>query len=91
MKEVLEKLRDYREEQFSKKAQRGAATAFPPGAHQFAASLYGRAEPLSRQERADALATWRADKDEHIMKGREHVLGVGLTGMGIRITSCSAL
>ncbi|MCT1986952.1 hypothetical protein M3C61_07985 [Dermacoccus abyssi] len=85
--EVLEQLRGYQEEQFSKKLEAEAKSAFAPASLQLASSVFGSPKPLSPDEREEALAAWRNKKPEHIAEGREHFLGVGLPGAGIRVVS----
>ena len=84
VEEVLEKLQDYREEQFSNEQEK---SSFSPTSLQLASSVFGSPKPLSREERTKALADWRRRKAEHITNGREHFLGVGLHGAGIRVLS----
>ncbi|MBR8741465.1 hypothetical protein [Nocardiopsis sp. MG754419] len=86
VEELLETLRDYQEEQFGKQSQptkdRLGSTSFWP-----ASSVFASPGPLSAQEREKALVAWQSRKAEHIAKGREHFLGVGLPGAGIRVVS----
>ncbi|GAA1119853.1 hypothetical protein NE857_26315 [Nocardiopsis exhalans] len=86
VEELLERLLDYQEEQFSKQSQptkdRISSISFWP-----ASSVFASSGPLSAQEREKALVAWRSRKAEHIVKGREHFLGVGLPGAGIRVVS----
>lgn len=84
VEEVLEKLRDDREEQFSKEQEK---SSFYPTSLQLASSVFGSPKPLSSEERTKALADWRRRKAEHIANGREHFLGVGFHGAGIRVLS----
>lgn len=81
--EVLERLYEYEEEQFSKPQQlvegRGSAL--------LAASVFGRTKPLSPEERAERLDAWRNKKSAHISQGREYFLGVSLPGAGIKVVS----
>lgn len=84
--EVLESLRCYEEEQFSKQptpdeGTRGSALLTLPS------SVFGNPKPLSRQDREQALAAWRSKKAEHIAEGREHFLGVGMSGAGVQVVS----
>lgn len=87
VEEILEQLLDYREEQFSKEPEQQEKKSFSPASLQLASSVFGRPEPLSREDREKALAAWRRKKAEHIAGGREHFLGVGLPGAGICVLS----
>lgn len=87
VEEILEQLRGYREEQFSKEPEPKQKRAFDPASFPLASKVYGSPKPLSKADRTDALATWHAKKAEHIAEGREHLLGVGLSGAGIRVVS----
>lgn len=42
---------------------------------------------LSPEERSNALKKWIKDKPENIKRGREYILGVRLSGTGIRVVS----
>ena len=84
--EVLKSLRCYEEEQFSKQPNpdedtRGSALLTLPS------SVFGNPKPLSRQDREQALAAWRNKEAEHIAEGREHFLGVGMSGAGVQVVS----
>ncbi|WP_243714726.1 hypothetical protein [Actinomadura bangladeshensis] len=86
VEEVLESLRDYQEEQFSKQPEL-ADDAFALATIRLASSVFGSSRALSAAEREAALVVWRNGKTEHIAKGREHLLGVGLSGVGVRVVS----
>lgn len=88
VEEVLRQLRDYQEEQFNKEPEPDANSAFAPASLLSASSVFGAPKPLSPEARAKALSAWRAKSDEHIAEGREHFLGAGLSGMGVRVLSC---
>ncbi|WP_230207839.1 hypothetical protein [Microlunatus sp. Gsoil 973] len=82
--EVMEVLRRFEEERFTKPevpTERPAAYAF------LASDLFRRTKPMSADERAERLEAWRRKRASHISKGREHLLGVGLPGVGIRVVS----
>lgn len=85
--EILESLRDYREEQFTKQPEPAEGNAFALSSFQLPSSAFGGRKELSSEDREEALATWRNNKVEHIAQGREHFLGVGLPGSGIRVIS----
>ncbi|XRQ08872.1 hypothetical protein ACN3XK_72380 [Actinomadura welshii] len=86
VEEILESMRDCEEEQFSKQPEPAEDTSvlisFRP-----ALSVFGSSGALSPSEREAALVAWRNGKTEHIAKGREHFLGVGLSGVGVRVVS----
>lgn len=87
VEEVLERLRAYREEQFSKETAQQERNSPSSASLQLASSAFGSLKPLSRGDREKALVAWQKRRDEHIAKGREHFLGVGLSGAGIRVLS----
>lgn len=87
VEEVLERLRDYQEEQFCKEPD-VAEEAFAATAIRRASSVFGGTAHLTAQDREKALTAWRSGKTEHLAKGREHFLGVGLPGAGVRVVSC---
>ncbi len=84
--EVLESLRRYEEEQFSKQPTPAADTlASTPFV--LPSSVFGNPKPLSTEDREQALAAWQSKKAEHIAKGREHLLGAGMPGAGVQVVS----
>lgn len=86
VEEVLERLRDYEEEQFSKVPEL-AEDAFAATSIRLASSVFGGTAHLTAEDREHALAAWRKDKAQAISRGREHFLGVALTGVGVRVVS----
>lgn len=86
VEELLESLRDYEEKQFSKHPE-PVENTFAATTFQLASSVFGSPEPLSTGDREKALDTWRNGKAGHIAKGREHFLGAGLLGAGVRVVS----
>ncbi|WP_206064631.1 hypothetical protein [Kocuria sediminis] len=84
--EVLEHLHEFEEENF-KKQEQPATNAFASTSTFLASSILGGTGPQSAEDREEALDAWRIGKPEHIAKGREHFLGVGLPGAGIRVVS----
>lgn len=83
VEEVLERLYDFEEEKFSEQQP----TDGPVTPAFLAASVFGRTQPPSPEERARRLEVWRSEKRSRIAQGREHFLGVGLPGAGIRVVS----
>ncbi|QNF95568.1 hypothetical protein [Janibacter sp. YB324] len=81
VEEVLEILYDGEDERF-----RRQLTGRPASPLAFQPLAFGR-QPLSPEERAERLAAWRLDRGSNIARGREYLLGVGLAGSGIRVTS----
>lgn len=81
VEEVLEILYDGEDERF-----RRQPTGRPASPLAFQPLAFGR-QPLSPEERAERLAAWRLDRGSNIARGREYLLGVGLAGSGIRVTS----
>lgn len=86
VEEVLETLRDYQEGQFSKQLAR--TEGFDTSASfRMASGFFARSVPLSPRDQEQALIDWRGKRAEHLAKGREHFLGVGLPGSGICVVS----
>lgn len=81
VQDVLERLYEYEEEKFNEQPE-PAKNAFA-----VASNVLGGSGPLSAEARARALDAWRSKKTEHIATGRDHLLGVGLPGTGIRVIS----
>ena len=86
VEEILEIMRDCEEEQFSKQPE-PAEDTFALTSFRLASSAFGSSGEPSAKDREEALVTWRNGKTEHIAKGREHFLGVGLSGAGVRVVS----
>lgn len=84
--EVLERLYEFEDEKFSRQEQREQNTSAATSAL-LASSLLTGGRPLTAEERAERLASWRSEKPMHIAQGREHFLGVALSGAGIRVVS----
>lgn len=84
--EVLERLYEFEDEQFSKQEER-EQNAFAATSTLLASSFLTGGRPLTVEERAERLTAWRNEKPTHIAQGREHLLGVGLSGAGIRVVS----
>ena len=86
VEEVLETLRDYQEGQFSKQLAR--TEGFDTSASfRMTSGFFARSVPLSPRDQEQALIDWRGKRAEHLAKGREHFLGVGLPGSGICVVS----
>ncbi|MEC4020016.1 hypothetical protein [Streptomyces sp. H27-D2] len=86
VEEILESLRGYEEEQFTKQPT-PAEDAFASTSFRLASNVFGSPEPLSTEDREQALAAWQSKKAEHIANGREHFLGVGMPGAGVQVVS----
>lgn len=86
VEEVLESLREFEEEEFKKQPE-PAKNNFASTSSLLGSSIFGGPGPLSAEDREEALDAWRNGKPEHVAKGREHFLGVGLPGAGIRVVS----
>lgn len=86
VEEVLQSLRDYEEEQFRNEPEL-AKDAFASTSIRLASSVFGGTTHLTAEDRQDALTRWRKGKAEHVARGREHFMGVGLSGAGIRVIS----
>jgi hypothetical protein len=82
----LERLYEFEEEQFSKQEDPEQNT-FAATSALLASSILTGGRPLTAEERAERLEAWRSEKPAHIAQGREHFLGVGLSGAGIRVVS----
>lgn len=86
VEEVLESLREYEEEQFSKMPEL-TRDAFAATSIRLASSVFGGTAHLTAEGREDALTRWRKGEADHLATGRQHLLGVGLPGAGIRVVS----
>lgn len=86
VEEVIERLRDVEEEGFSKEPEL-ADDAFAASSIRLASSVFGGTSHLTRVDRDSALKEWRRAKPEHMKAGRQHLLGVGLPGSGLRVVS----
>lgn len=84
--EVLERLYEFEEEEFSKQHEPETSTFASTSAF-LARSILSVGRPPTAEERAARLDAWRSEKSAHIAHGREHFLGVGLPGVGIRVVS----
>ncbi|MEV5104750.1 hypothetical protein ACFQ7G_04030 [Streptomyces massasporeus] len=82
--EILESLRGYEEEQFTKQPTPAEGT-FASTSFRLASNVFG--SPVSAEDREQALAAWQSKKAEHIAKGREHFLGVAMPGAGVQVVS----
>ncbi|MEV5602270.1 hypothetical protein AB0L33_12615 [Streptomyces sp. NPDC052299] len=84
--EILESLRGYEEEQFTKQPTVDGDT-FALTSFRLASSVLGGREPMSAEEREQALSAWRSKKAKHLAQGREYFLGVGMPGAGVQVVS----
>lgn len=84
--EVFEGIYDYTEEEFSEQSET-AEGSLSRGPIRPELAAYGSTAPPSAADREEALTRWRADRAGHIVKGRAHLLGAGLSGAGIRVVS----
>lgn len=82
--ELLERLYEFEEEQFCRPHE---PAEDPPPSVLLGMSVFQRTQPPSSEGRARRLEAWRSEKHAHIAQGREHFLGVGLPGVGIRAVS----
>lgn len=86
VEETIERLRDFEGEEFSKEPVM-ADDAFAASSIRLASSVFGGTSHLTREDRDNALEAWRRAKAQHMETGREHLLGVGLPGSGLRVLS----
>ncbi|MDQ1031556.1 hypothetical protein QF035_009138 [Streptomyces umbrinus] len=84
--EILEGLRGYEEEQFTKQPT-PAEDTFASTSFKLASNVFGSPKRLSTEDREQALAAWQSKKAAHIAKAREHFLGVGMPGAGVQVVS----
>lgn len=84
--EVLERLYEFEDEQFNKQEE-PEQNAFAATSALLASSILTGGRPPTAEEREERLAAWRREKPAHIAQGREHFLGIGLSGAGIRVVS----
>lgn len=76
--------RDFNNHKDSTSAQDSPSSSF---ARMSSAGILGFPKSLSPRERANALEKWLKDKPENIKRDREYILGVRLSGTGIRVIS----
>ncbi|WP_114854560.1 hypothetical protein [Brachybacterium sp. YJGR34] len=84
--EVLERLYDFAEEEFAEREE-PAQSAFASTSALLASSILAGGRPPTPEERAERLQSWRSERSVNIEQGREHLIGVGLPGVGIRVVS----
>lgn len=84
VEEILETLLDHEEERFSTQPD-PTGDGIAPVSFRMASEVFGT--PFSAEDREEALTAWRHRKEEHIARGREHLLGAGLPGAGVRVIS----
>ncbi|MGB3374250.1 MAG: hypothetical protein WBA87_03825 [Microbacterium sp.] len=84
--EVLERLYDFAEEEFAEREE-PAQSAFASTSALLASSILAGGRPPTPEERADRLQSWRSERSVYIEQGREHLIGVGLRGVGIKVVS----
>lgn len=84
--EVLERLYEFEEEQFRKQPD-PEQNAFATTPTLLASSALSGGRALTVKERTERLKAWRREKPLRIEQGREHFLGVGLSGVGVRVVS----
>ncbi len=84
--EILGILRRREEEQFTKQLTPAEDTG-EPMPFKLTLNVFGNSKPLSTEDREQALAAWQSKKVEHIAKGREHFLGVGLPDADVQVVS----
>lgn len=84
--EALERIYEYTEEKFTEQPEIAQGT-LSRGSIRPKLAAFGSPAPPSAEDREEALARWRAQRGEYIAKGRAHLLGVGLSGSGIRVVS----
>ena len=84
--EVMERLYEFEAEEFDKQEESNQNTVTDASAR-IASSIFPGTRPLAGEEQRTSLAEWRSKNPTQIAQGREHFLGVGLPGAGIRVIS----
>ncbi|MFL0502708.1 hypothetical protein [Kocuria rhizophila] len=84
--EVLDRLYEFEEEEFAKHKEPDQ-NSFASTSALLASSVLAGGRPPTPEERAERLALWRREIPTHIAQGREHFIGVGLPGVGIKVVS----
>lgn len=82
--ELIEWIQEATERQFvedGQQSQRASLLTYEP------TSLYARTQPRTPAERNRRLQQWKAGRSRDFTSGREHFLGVCLSGVGIRALS----
>ncbi|WP_216695327.1 hypothetical protein [Dietzia psychralcaliphila] len=84
--EVLERLYDFAEDKFAKRKEtEQSSSASTPAV--LASMISAAVQSPTAEERAERLEAWRSERSTHIAQGRAHFIGVGLSGVAIRIVS----
>lgn len=86
VEELLEDLRKGEELEFIKQTD-PSESSLASASFLVASTAFGSPRPLSSADREKALETWRRNKTDHLAAGREHFLGVALSGAGVRVVS----
>lgn len=84
--EVLDLLYEIEEEEFAKYEEPDQNT-FARTSALLASSILAGGRPPTPEERAERLGKWRSQRPAHLAQGRQHLIGVGLPGVGIRVVS----
>ncbi|WP_208012435.1 hypothetical protein [Cellulomonas shaoxiangyii] len=84
--EVLERLYAFEEEEFTKREE-PTRESFASTSTLLASNVLSGGRPRTPEERAELLQAWRNERPAHFAQGREHFIGVGLPGVGIRVVS----
>lgn len=84
--EVLERLYEFEEKEFAK-YEEPEQDSFASTSALLASSILSGGRPPTPEERAELLQAWRNERSAYLAQGREHFIGVGLPGVGIRVVS----
>lgn len=84
--EAMMALYEGEDELFRKKSE-PVTGVFAAASFTLSQSIFGGAGPRTAEKRQEALEQWRSRRHEFIARGREHLLGVALPGVGVRVVS----
>ena len=87
VEELLEYSLDLQEKKFLEESEIDRSDFLASVPLRLPPNAFGSPRSLSAENRKKVLDSWRHKNVEHIEKGREYFLGVGLSGAGIRVVS----
>lgn len=84
LSEVMEVLYDQEEQRY---ADRITESQDRPDIDPYLLKAAGVGKPATSEQQAQYLAEWKSNKEVNMANGREHLLGVVLEGLGLRVVS----
>ncbi|NWN87246.1 MAG: hypothetical protein HLX51_01670 [Micrococcaceae bacterium] len=84
LSKVMEVLYGQEEQRYANRITRSQDS---PEVDPYLVNLLGLGKPATPEQQADRLANWRNNMEENKKTGRDHLLGVALEGLGLRVVS----